>query len=169
MVEGDRCEGRWAAGVEAGAGGRGRALCPENGPTDGRTMRSYWIIPTSLARVRAPARISIKNFKLQARRGTRARRVASRRADDGDDDETRRMPSVVKSAGWLSRVGRTVEPFDPVVVPCDFAVGPGDFIDDAICSERATRLGTRNSAIRWTIVLTMEIRAQARPSLIGAP
>ena len=50
-----RTRARWENGV-------GTRLCPENG----RTMRPYWIIPTSLARVERPVRISIKNFKLQA-------------------------------------------------------------------------------------------------------
>jgi len=56
-----RTRARWENGV-------GTRLCPENG----RTMRPYWIIPTSLARVERPVRISIKNFKLQARFRARA-------------------------------------------------------------------------------------------------
>lgn len=63
-------------------------------PENGRTMRPYWIIPTSLARVERPVRISIKNFKLQARsewpHSERADQRAWHRAGDY------RMPSVIR-------------------------------------------------------------------------
>lgn len=59
---------RGRGGKEGGGWLVDARLCPENG----RTMRPYWIIPTSLARVERPVRISIKNFKLQARFRARA-------------------------------------------------------------------------------------------------
>lgn len=89
-------------------GGRvGARLCPENG----RTMRPYWIIPTSLARVERPVRISIKNFKLQARFRARAapsvpmsphgERRPSRDAGRRRRAEDYRMPLVIRMQ-WCS-------------------------------------------------------------------